>query len=88
MKYRIGVVTHCQAVENAFMHLHERLGCEFVYRIGAMEDAIANARELQNVRKVDAIVSVEVTSSVIHDRVDIPVFTLSLKNYDLVKAFH
>lgn len=88
MKYKIGVITHYHAIEDAFKHLQEPLDCEFYFRIGAMEYAIAHAIELCNVEKVDAIVSVEVTSSVINDHVDIPVFTLGLKNYDLVKAFH
>lgn len=88
MKLRIGVITHYKEMETAFFHLYEELDCTFIYRVGAMELAIEHARELEAVQKVDAIIASEATSTVVRAITQVPVVSLNLKNFDLVRCFH
>lgn len=88
MTLKIGVITHYKEMEAAFSHLYEELDCTFVYRVGVMELAIEHARELEAVQKVDAIVASEATSTVVRAIAEVPVVSLNLKDFDLVRCFH
>jgi len=88
MTLKIGVITHYKEMESAFRHLYDALDSTFIYRVGAMEQAIEHARELQDVQKVDAIISSEATSTVVQSVTNVLVVSLSLKNFDLVRCFH
>ena len=88
MGYRIGVITSTEDLANEYRETMQLNApdCEFLFRVGAMPTAIQLAQGLEE-WGMDALIVNIATSRTLQGHISVPMLTMCLKNYDLVKAF-
>jgi len=87
MELRIGVISAYSYAEKSFGHF-ALTNIKLIFRIGFLDKALELAMELQEVQKVDAIMTLGVPMEIFDETITTPIYPIYPSNYDILNALY
>jgi transcriptional regulator with PAS, ATPase and Fis domain len=84
----LGIISHYKKMSTTFLTLGEETQCKLVFKYSGLNHAIACAKDMETMYKVDAIIAISATIDYIKPHVYVPVIPIYMTHLNIIEALY